>query len=142
MKKGTICVQGSYSPKSGDPRVLPLYQSTTYVYETADELAHLFDSPKDGHIYSRISNPTVSAFEDKITMLEGGVGAMACSSGMSAILITVLTLAKAGDNVISLNTIYGGTFNLFNVTLRKYGIETRFITPDDDAETIEKLIDD
>lgn len=142
MKKGTICVQGSYSPKSGDTRVLPLYQSTTYVYETADELAHLFDSPKDGHIYSRISNPTVSAFEEKISMLEGGVGAMACASGMSAILLTVLTLAKAGDNVISLNTIYGGTFNLFNVTLRKYGIETRFITPDDDAETIEKLIDD
>ena len=98
MKKGTICVQGSYSPKSGDTRVLPLYQSTTYVYETADELAHLFDSPKDGHIYSRISNPTVSAFEEKISMLEGGVGAMACASGMSAILLTVKSLLMIKQN--------------------------------------------
>ena len=101
MKKGTQCVQGSYAPKSGDPRVLPLYQSTTYVYETAEELAHLFDSPKCGHIYSRISNPTVAAFEEKVAMLEGGIGAMACSSGMSATMFAVLTVATAGDNIFS-----------------------------------------
>lgn len=142
MKKGTQCVQGSYAPKSGDPRVLPLYQSTTYVYETAEELAHLFDSPKCGHIYSRISNPTVAAFEEKVAMLEGGIGAMACSSGMSATMFAVLTVATAGDNILSLSTIYGGTYNLFNVTLKKLGIEVRFITPDMTEEQIEKLIDD
>lgn len=142
MKKATECVQGSYAPKSGDPRVLPLYQSTTYVYETAEELAHLFDSPKCGHIYSRISNPTVAAFEDKVTMLEGGIGAMACSSGMSATLFAVLTVATAGDNILSLSTIYGGTYNLFNVTLKKLGIEVRFVTPDMTEEQIEKLIDE
>ena len=142
MKKATECVQGSYAPKSGDPRVLPLYQSTTYVYETAEELAHLFDSPKCGHIYSRISNPTVAAFEDKVTMLEGGIGAMACSSGMSATLFAVLTVATAGDNILSLSTIYGGTYNLFNVTLKKFGIEVRFVTPDMTEEQIEKLIDE
>lgn len=142
MKKGTQCVQGSYAPTSGDPRVLPLYQSTTYVYETAEELAHLFDSPKCGHIYSRISNPTVAAFEEKVAMLEGGIGAMACSSGMSATMFAVLTVATAGDNILSLSTIYGGTYNLFNVTLKKLGIEVRFITPDMTEEQIEKLIDD
>ncbi len=137
----TICVQGSYEPKSGDPRVLPLYQSTTYYYETPEELAHLFDSPKDGHIYSRISNPTVSALEEKTAMLEGGVGAMACSSGMSAILMAVMTLCRAGDNFISEDTIYGGTHNLFNITLKKLGIECRMFHHSQSSEEIEKLID-
>jgi len=142
MKKSTECVQAGYEPKNGEPRVLPLYQSTTYYYETPEELAKLFDYPKLGHIYSRISNPTVSALEAKITALEGGVGAMACSSGMSATLFAVLTLANAGDNIISLSTIYGGTYNLFAVTLKKMGIETRFVTPDSSDEEIEKLIDE
>ncbi|HRR90624.1 MAG TPA: PLP-dependent transferase, partial [Eubacteriales bacterium] len=92
MKIDTKCVQAGYEPKNGEPRVLPLYQSTTYYYETPEQLAHLFDSPKCGHIYSRISNPTVAAFEEKITALEGGIGAMACSSGQAATLFTVLTV--------------------------------------------------
>lgn len=142
MKIGTKCVQGAYNPKNGEPRVLPLYQSTTYSYDTAEQLAFLFDSPKCGHIYSRISNPTVAALEEKVTMLEGGVAAMACSSGMSATLFAVLTVANAGDNILSLSTIYGGTYNLFSTTLPKLGIETRFINADMSVEQIESLIDD
>lgn len=137
----TKCVQAGYDPKSGDPRVLPIFQSTTYYYDTPEQMAHLFDVPKDGHIYSRISNPTVSALEEKITQLEGGVGAMACASGMSAELFAVMTVAQGGDNIISVATVYGGTYNLFNNTLRKYGVETRFIDPDASIEEIEKLID-
>lgn len=137
----TQCVQAGYEPKSGDPRVLPIYQSTTYYYETPEEMAHLFDTPKDGHIYSRISNPTVSALETKITELEGGVAAMACSSGMSAEMLAVMTVANAGDNIICMSTVYGGTYNLFNVTLRKYGIDCRFVSPDAAIEDIEKSID-
>lgn len=141
-KIGTNCVQGSYKPKNGEPRVLPLYNSTTYSYDNAENMAYLFDSPKCGHIYSRISNPTVAAFEEKVAMLEGGVGAMACSSGMSATLFAVLTVASAGDNILALSTIYGGTYNLFSTTLPKLGIETRFVKPDMTSEEIEKLIDD
>ncbi|MDD4839116.1 MAG: O-acetylhomoserine aminocarboxypropyltransferase/cysteine synthase [Clostridia bacterium] len=142
MKKGTECVQGSYNPKNGDARVLPLYQSTTFVYDTAEQLAFLFDSLKSGHIYSRISNPTVAAFEEKIAMLEGGIGAMACASGMSATMFAVLTVATAGDNILSLSTIYGGTYNLFSTTLPKLGINVRFVTPDMTDEQIDVLVDD
>lgn len=141
-KKDTICVQGSYQPNSGDPRVLPLVQSTTYYYETPEEMAHLFDHPKDGHIYSRISNPTVAEMESKITLLEGGVAAMACASGMSAITLAVLTLATKGDNFITTSQIYGGTYNLFKVTLPKMGIEVRFVDSDASEEEIEAQIDD
>ena len=142
MKKDTQCVQAGYTPDNGDPRVLPLYQSTTYYYETPEQLAHLFDVPKDGHIYSRISNPTVSALEEKITALEGGVGAMACSSGVSAETLATLTLCTSGDNFLSCAEVYGGTFNLFNITLRKLGIECRFFAPDASEEEISNLIDD
>lgn len=142
MKFDTKCVQTGYTPKNGDPRVLPLYQSTTYYYETPDELAHLFDSPKCGHIYSRISNPTVSAFEEKVTALEGGVGAMACASGQSATMFAVMTVANKGDNIIAMSTIYGGTVNLFAVTFPKFGVEVRFVTPESTDEEIETLIDD
>lgn len=141
MKIETICVQGGYRPKSGDPRTLPLVQSTTYYYQTPEELAHLFDVPKDGHIYSRISNPTTSAYEEKIAMLEGGVGAMATGSGMSAIMAAVMNVASKGDNILSMSSIYGGTFNLFKVTLPRLGIETKFFTDDMSDAEIEKLID-
>lgn len=142
MKKNTQCVQGAYNPKNGDARVLPLYQSTTYTYDDADKLAFLFDSPKCGHIYSRISNPTVAALEEKVAMLEGGIAAMACASGMSATFFAVLTVANAGDNIVSLSEIYGGTYNLFSTTLPKLGIKCKFITPDMTDSDIEKLIDD
>lgn len=138
----TKCVQAGYEPKNGDPRVLPLYQSTTYVYDTPEQLAKLFDLSENGHIYSRISNPTVAAFEEKINALEGGVGAVACASGLAAETLAILNVCGAGDNIISLATIYGGSFNLFNVTLRKYGIDTRFVAPDASYEDIAKVIDD
>lgn len=141
MKIETICVQGGYEPQSGDPRVLPLYQSTTYYYKTPEEMAHLFDVPKDGHIYSRISNPTTAAYENKIALLEGGVGAMATGSGMSAIMAAVLNVAGKGDNVVSASSVYGGTFNLFKITLPRFGIDTRFFTNEASDEDIEKLID-
>lgn len=141
MEKETICVQGAYEPKSGDPRVVPLIQSTTYYYETMEEMAHLFDVPKEGHIYSRISNPTVSWFEQKITMLEGGTAAMAVSSGMAATLQAVLNVCKSGDNIVSYSTIYGGTYNLFKNTLPKYGIECRFVNEDMTDDEIKAEID-
>lgn len=138
----TKCVQAGYNPKNGEPRVLPIYQSTTFSYDTAEEMGDLFDLKKPGYFYTRLGNPTLGAFEEKMAVLEGGVGAMACSSGMAAISLTVFTVAGKGDNIISLSTIYGGTYNLFNVTLPKLGIECRFVKPNCSAEEIEKKIDD
>lgn len=142
MNKESICLHGGYKPKSGEANVLPIYQSTTYAYDTPEELAHLFDVPKDGHIYTRISNPTVAAFEEKVALLEGGVAAMMTSSGQAATLTAVLTVAQAGDNIIAFPTVYGGTFNLLKVTLAKMGIETRFIKPGMTDAEVEGLIDD
>ncbi len=142
MNKESICLHGGYKPKSGEANVLPIYQSTTYAYDTPEELAHLFDVPKDGHIYTRISNPTVAAFEEKVALLEGGVAAMMTSSGQAATLTAVLTVAQAGDNIIAFPTVYGGTFNLLKVTLAKMGIETRFIKPGMSDAEVEGLIDD
>lgn len=143
MKKlDTICVQGGYKPKSGEPRVVPIVQSTTYYYEKASEMADLFDLKADGYFYTRLANPTVDAFEKKLTELDGGAFAIATASGMSATLLAVLNVAGAGDNIVASRSIYGGTYNLFSVTLPKYGIECRFFDPDDTQENIEKLIDD
>ena len=118
LGKGTIGIHGGYSPKSGEPRVLPIYQSATYKYDDPDTLEALFALKAEGHLYSRISNPTVGALEDKYTKLEGGVGAVATASGQSAILYAVLNLCKAGDHIISVTSLYGGTVNLFNVHLK------------------------
>ncbi len=143
MKKvDTLCVQSGYKPKQGEPRVTPIYQSTTFLYEKAQDMADCFDLKSDGYFYSRLSNPTVAVLEEKLTALEGGSTAIATSSGMSATMFAVLTVCHAGDNILSSSAVYGGTFNLFDVTLRKLGIETRFFNPDDSAEDIEKLIDD
>lgn len=141
-KLDTICVQGAYSPKSGEPRVCPVVKSTTFYYEKAQPMADLFDLKSEGFFYSRIGNPTLNAFEEKLALLEGGTGAIACASGMSATLLAVLNVCCAGDNIVSASAVYGGTYNLFSVTLKKYGIETRFFDPDDTAENIEKLIDE
>ncbi len=138
----TICVQGGYKPKSGEPRVVPIVQSTTYYYEKASELADLFDLKADGYFYTRLANPTVDAFERKLTELDGGVMAIATASGMSATLLAILNIAGAGDNIVASKAIYGGSYNLFSVTLPKYGIECRFFDPDDTEENIEKLVDD
>ena len=143
MKKlDTICVQGGYKPKSGEPRVVPIVQSTTYYYEKADEMADLFDLKSEGYFYTRLANPTVDAFEKKLTELDGGVCGIATASGMSATLLAILNIAGAGDNIVASRAIYGGSYNLFSVTLPKYGIECRFFDPDDSAENIEKLVDD
>ena len=137
----TICVQGNYKPKSGEPRVCPVVKSTTFYYETAKDMADLFDLKTEGYFYTRLANPTVAAFEEKMAMLEGGTLGIATASGMSAILLAVLNVCNAGDNIVSSRAVYGGTHNLFSVTLKKYGIECRFFDPDDSAEKIESLID-
>lgn len=137
--KETICVQGNYNPKPGEPRVLPIVQSTTYAYDDPDQVARLFDLEEVGHMYSRISNPTVCAFEEKINALEGGSGALAVASGQSATITAILTICSAGDHVISSATIYGGTYNLFKVTLAKLGIDVSFVDPEDSIEDIKKL---
>ncbi|MDW7669245.1 MAG: O-acetylhomoserine aminocarboxypropyltransferase/cysteine synthase family protein [Bacillota bacterium] len=134
----TNCVQGTYDPKSGEPRVLPITQSTTYKYYNSDDVADLFDLKSDQHMYSRISNPTVSAFEDKINLLEGGVGALAASSGQAATTLAILNICSAGDHIIAASTIYGGTYNLFKVTLKKLGLEVTFVDPNCSYEEIVK----
>ena len=108
----TKCVQAGYEPKSGEARVLPIYQSTTFKYEDAKTLGDLFDFNASGHFYTRLSNPTVEAVEKKIAALEGGIGAMLCSSGQGATTATILTICKAGDHLVSSSSIYGGSFNL------------------------------
>ncbi len=138
----TRCVQGAYTPENGEPRVMPIYQSTTYKYDSADHLGKLFDLKADGHMYSRISNPSCAFLEEKVAMLEGGVGAMFTSSGQAANLMAVLNITSAGQNIISLSSIYGGTINLFAVTLKRMGIETRFITPDMSDDEIESYFDE
>ena len=141
-KQDTICVQGGYRPHTGESRIPPIAQSTTYFYESTQAMADLFDLKSEGYFYSRLANPTVAAFEGKVAELEGGVAAIGCASGMSAITLLALTLCEAGDNIVTSSAIYGGSFNLFSVTLPKFGIEGRFFDPDAPAEEIEKLIDD
>src|SRR5690554_5274584 len=123
----TKCLHEGYKPGNGEPRVLPIYQSTTYKYDSSEEVAMLFDRPDKGHIYSRISNPTNDALEKKIAALEGGIGAMLAASGQSATFVAVMNICQAGDHIVSSSTIYGGTFNLFNVTLKKMGIDVTFV---------------
>ncbi|MEI4801021.1 bifunctional O-acetylhomoserine aminocarboxypropyltransferase/cysteine synthase [Bacillus sp. FJAT-51639] len=137
--KGTICVQGGYTPKNGEPRVLPLYQSTTYKYDTSDDLAALFNLEAEGYIYTRIGNPTLAAFEQKLTELEGGVGAVATASGQAAIMLAVLNICNSGDHLLCSSTVYGGTFNLFAVSLKKLGIEVTFFNPNLSADKIVAL---
>ena len=136
----TLCVQAGYNPKSGEPRVVPVAQSTTYKYDNADLLADLFDLKTTGHFYTRISNPTVAALEEKVTALEGGVGSLAAASGQAAIFAAVLNVCSAGDNIVVARQIYGGTHNLFNVTLKRFGIEARFFDTDNIGQ-IDKLTD-
>ncbi len=141
-KIDTLCVRAGYNPKSGDPQVMPVVQSTTYFYEKAQDLSDLFDLKRSGHFYTRLSNPTNEVLEKKIAALEGGSCALACASGMSAITLAILNVCFAGDNIVASQALYGGSFNLLKTTLKKYGIETRFVDPDASSEEIEKLIDD
>lgn len=130
MKEATQCLHAGYCPKNGEPRVVPIVQSTTYVYDSTAEVARLFDLQQSGFFYSRIGNPTVDAVERKIATLEGGVGALCTSSGQAAVMLAALNLARAGDHIVSATNIYGGTFNLFHTILPRFGIETTFVDQD------------
>lgn len=138
----TKCVQEGYKPENGQPRVMPIYQSTTYKYDSSEHLGKLFDLQVPGHMYTRISNPTAEYVEERINSLEGGVGAMLTSSGQAASFMAVFNIASQGDNIVSASSIYGGTINLFSVTMKRMGIQTRFITPDMSDEQVEALFDD
>ncbi len=136
MKIETQCIHEGYYPENGAPRVMPIVQSTTYRFDSTEKIAQLFDMPTE-YMYSRFANPTVDAVEKKIAALEGGVGAMATSSGQAASLVSILNLCSAGDSFVSASTIYGGTVNLFAVTLKKFGIECIFVQGDATEEEIE-----
>lgn len=138
MKLDTIAVQGGYKPKNGEPRVLPIYQSTTFKYDTAEQLGRLFDLQENGFFYSRLANPTVDCVEQKIAELEGGVSCVLTSSGQAASMLAVLNICSCGDHIVSAATIYGGTFNLFAVTLRRFGIETTFVDAEAPLSELEK----
>ena len=140
MKIETKCIQEGYKPKNGEPRVLPIYQSTTFKYDSADYMGKLFDLEAEGFFYTRLANPTVACVEDKIAKLEGGTGAMMTSSGQAATLISIMTIAKAGDHVVCSAAVYGGTFNLLGVTLEKFGIAVTFVDPDASLEELQKAI--
>ncbi len=136
MKLSTKCVQEGYTPKNGEPRVLPIVQSTTFKYESSEQMGNLFDLKESGYFYTRLANPTCDAVANKIAALEGGVGAMLTSSGQAASFYSIFNICSAGDHVVAAATIYGGTFNLFSVTMKKLGIDFTFVHPDDDEETI------
>lgn len=138
MRDETKCLHAGYSPKNSEPRVVPIYQSTTYVFDSAEAVGAVFDDPTKAVIYSRFANPTVMAVEEKIAALEGGIAAMCTSSGQAACLMAILNLCNAGDSLISTNQVYGGTANLFAFTLKKLGIECIFVDLEDDDETIHK----
>ena len=140
MKIESKCLQAGYSPKNGEPRVLPIYQSTTYKYATGEDLGDLFDLKTSGFFYTRLANPTVACVEEKLAALEGGVGAMMTSAGQAASLISILNICSAGDHVVSTSAIYGGTFNLFSVTLKRLGIDFTFVDPDISADDLAKTI--
>ena len=130
MRDETKCLHAGYTPRNTEPRVMPIVQSTTYVYESTEEVAAVFDNPMKSLIYSRFGNPTVMAVERKIAELEGGIGALCTTSGQAATLLSILNLCSAGDSIISTSEIYGGTINLFSFTLKRLGIECIYIKQD------------
>jgi len=140
MNIETQCLHAGYSPKNTEPRVVPIVQSTTYVYDSTDDVAAVFDDPTKSLIYSRFENPTVMAVEEKIAALEGGVGAMCTSSGQAASMCSILNICKCGDSFIASSAIYGGTINLFAVTFKRLGIECIFVDPDADLEELQKAV--
>ena len=137
-RHSTICVQGGWKPEQGEPRTLPIYQSTTFKYDTSDQMGRLFDLKDSGYFYSRLQNPTTDAVAAKIAELEGGIGALLTASGQAAVFFAIFNICEAGDHIVSSSSIYGGTYNLFGVTLKKLGIEVTFINPNDSIEKIRK----
>ena len=138
LRRGSLCIHSGYEPKNGEPIELPIIQSTTFKYDTSDEMALLFDLKKEGYFYTRLQNPTNDAVARKIAALEGGVGAVLTSSGQAANFYAVFNICEAGDHIVTSNEIYGGTFNLFGVTLKKLGIECTFVSQDASEEEIQK----
>ena len=136
LSPATLCVQAGWKPRNGEPRVLPIYQSTTFKYDNTEEMADLFDLKKEGYFYTRLQNPTNDAVASKIAALEGGVGAVLTSSGQAANFYAVFNICEAGDHIVTSNEIYGGTYNLFGVTLKKLGIECTFVNPEASEEEI------
>ena len=134
MKDETKCLRAGYTPKNGEPKVMPIVQSTTFRFDTVEDVAAVFDDPTLAYIYSRFANPTVDAVEKKIAALQGGVAAMCTSSGQAASMMSILTICKAGDSFVATSKIYGGTINLFAVTLKRFGIECIFVDPDIDEK--------
>lgn len=137
LKTATLCVQGGYQPKNGEPIEVPIIQSTTFKYDDSNEMAQLFDLKKEGYFYSRLQNPTNDAVALKIAQLEGGVGCVLTSSGQAANFYAVFNICEAGDHIVASNEIYGGTFNLFGVTMKKLGIECTFVNPDASEEELQ-----
>ncbi len=138
MNTGTMCVQAGWTPKKGESRVLPIFQSTTFKYDTSEQMARLFDLEDSGYFYSRLQNPTVDAVGAKIAALEGGVGAVMTSSGQAANFYAIFNICQTGDHFVSASTIYGGTYNLFSVTMKKLGIDVTFVDADASEEEIQK----
>ena len=136
MKKETICVQAGWKPTCGEPRILPIYQSTTFKYDTSEQMGKLFDLEASGYFYTRLQNPTNDCVAAKICELEGGVAAMLTSSGQAANNYAVFNICEAGDHVVLSSTVYGGTFNLLTVTMKKMGISCTVVDPDWPAEKI------
>ena len=137
-KTSTVCVQGGYEPKNGEPRVVPIVQSTTFKYESSEQMGNLFDLKESGYFYTRLSNPTNDAVANKICQLEGGVAAILTSSGQAANFYAMMNIASAGDHIISRSAIYGGTYNLIAHTMKQMGIESTFVEPDISPEELEK----
>ncbi len=142
LKPGTLCVQGGWQPKNGEPRMLPIYQSTTFKYENSEQMAKLFDLEASGYFYTRLQNPTNDTVAEKICQLEGGVAAMLTASGQAASFFSIFNICSAGDHVVSSAALYGGTSNLFTVTLKKMGIDFTLVDPDLPAEELAKAFRD
>lgn len=138
MRQDTVCVQGGYDPQNGEPRVMPIIQSTTFKYTDSESMAKLFDLDANGYFYSRLANPTCDMVASKICELEGGVAAMLTGSGQAANFYAVFNIAEAGDHIVVSSSIYGGTFNLLNVTVRKMGIDVTIVDPDSSVEELNK----
>ena len=141
-QKGTICIQSGWKPKNGEPRVLPIYQSTTFKYESSEQMGRLFDLEESGFFYSRLQNPTNEYVAQKICELEGGVAAMLTSSGQAANYYAVFNICEAGSHVVMSSTVYGGTFNLLTVTMKKMGIECTVVDPDAPEEELHRAFQD
>jgi len=137
MRKETLCIEGGYTPKNGEPRMIPIIQSTTFKYDTSADMGKLFDLEAEGYFYTRLQNPTNDMVAAKIAALEGGTAAMLTSSGQAATFYSVFNIAGCGDHVVASSTIYGGSYNLFNVTMRRMGIDFTFVDPDCSDEELE-----